>query len=212
MASTGSTSKGSIAVQIEPKTGISFPVKLDDGMELVAVGLRKKSILGLGGIKVYGFGIFADNEKLKEVLRLKIGSKAPSKPTKEMYEAVLESDIGMMVRLVFVFSGVSMGMIKKNFDHMLGVSVRKLNGGQSDQKLTAKVFGDASDNIKLTSGSIIEITRLPGYILQTKVKDEVVSKVESELLCKAYFHMYLGDEAFDVDAKERFGQSLLSLF
>ncbi|XP_026405427.1 fatty-acid-binding protein 1-like isoform X2 [Papaver somniferum] len=186
MASTGSTSKETVAVQIEPKTGISFPVTLDDGMELVAVGLRKKSILGLGGIKVYGFGIFADNEKLKEVLRLKMGSKAPSKPTKEMYEAVLESDVGMMVR--------------------------KLNGGQSDQKLTAKVFADASDNIKLTSGSIIEITRLPGYILQTKVKDEVVSKVESELLCKGYFHMYLGDEAFDVDAKERFGQSLLSLF
>ncbi|XP_026419371.1 fatty-acid-binding protein 1-like [Papaver somniferum] len=162
MASTGSTSKESVAVQIEPKTGISFPVKLDDGMELVAVGLRKKSILGLGGIKVYGFGIFADNEKLKEVLRLKIGSKAPSKPTKEMYEAVLDSDVGMMVR----------------------------------------VFADASDNIKLTSGSIINIG----------LKDVVVSKVESELLCKAYFHMYLGDEAFDVDAKERFGHSLLSLF
>ncbi|KAI3991744.1 hypothetical protein MKX01_038142 [Papaver californicum] len=181
MASTGSTSKESIAVQIEPKTGISFPIKHDDGMELVAVGLRKKSILGLGGIKVYGFGIFADNEKLKEVLRLKIGNKAPSKPTKEMYGAVLDSDVGLMVRLVFVFSGVSMGMIKKNFNHILGVSVKKFNGG--------KVMKSSQ-----------------------QMKDEVVSKVESELLCKAYFHMYLGDEAFDVDAKERFGQSLLSLF
>lgn len=44
------------------------------------------------------------------------------------------------------------------------------------------------------------------------VMGEVVSKVESELLCRAYFQMYLGDDALDKDAKEKFGQSLLSLF
>lgn len=44
------------------------------------------------------------------------------------------------------------------------------------------------------------------------VKDELVSKVESELLCRAYFHMYLGDDAFDKEAKAKFGASLLSLF
>lgn len=41
---------------------------------------------------------------------------------------------------------------------------------------------------------------------------EVVSKVESELLSRAYVHMYLGDDAFDKDAKDKFGTSLLSLF
>ena len=44
------------------------------------------------------------------------------------------------------------------------------------------------------------------------VMGEVVSKVESELLCRAYIHMYLGDDAFDKDAREKFGVSLLSLF
>ncbi|PON47615.1 Chalcone isomerase [Trema orientale] len=73
-------------------------------------------------------------------------------------------------------------------------------------------MGQASDKIKLTSGSIIEVSRLPGYVLQTKVMGDVVSKVESELLCRAYFQLYLGDDAFDTDAKEKFGQSLLSLF
>lgn len=105
-------------------------------------------------------------------------------------------------------------------------------------------MGEASDDIKLTAGSVIEITRLPGYTLETKGKDtmtksrifpcfsfdwvrnlttkncvwlvavmgEVVSKVESELLCRAYIHMYLGDDAFDKDAREKFGVSLLSLF
>lgn len=44
------------------------------------------------------------------------------------------------------------------------------------------------------------------------VMDQVVSNVESELLCKAYIHMYLGDDACDKDAKEKLGMSLLSLF
>lgn len=34
-------------------------------------------------------------------------------------------------------------------------------------------MGEASDDIKLTPGSIIEISRLPGYTLQTKGKDIV---------------------------------------
>lgn len=45
-----------VAVEVEPKTGVSFPVKLDDGKMLNCVGLRKKSMLGIG-IKIYGFGI-----------------------------------------------------------------------------------------------------------------------------------------------------------
>lgn len=42
--------------------------------------------------------------------------------------------------------------------------------------------------------------------------NEVVSKAESELLCRAYAYLYLGDDPFDKEAKENFGISLLSLF
>lgn len=41
---------------------------------------------------------------------------------------------------------------------------------------------------------------------------EVVSKVESELLCRAHVNMYLGDDPLDKDAKEKFGMSLFALF
>lgn len=47
--------KDEVPLQLEPKSGVSFPVKLDDGMQLNAAGLRKKSMFGMG-IKVYGFG------------------------------------------------------------------------------------------------------------------------------------------------------------
>ncbi|CAN4081732.1 unnamed protein product [Withania somnifera] len=160
----GATFKGEeVPVEVEPKTVVSFAVKLENRKQLKAVGLRKKSMLGMG-IKIYGF----------------IG-KAPSKPTNEIYGMVIDSDSGMMVQLVIVFSYLTMSM-------------------------------DHECDIKLTSGFVIEISRLPGYVLQTKVKGEIVRKVESELLCRAFIYMYLGDGPFDKEAKEKFRASMLSLF
>lgn len=48
--------KKEVPLQLEPKSGVSFPVELDDGKQLFAAGLRKKSMFGVG-IKVYGFGM-----------------------------------------------------------------------------------------------------------------------------------------------------------
>ncbi|CAI0456314.1 unnamed protein product [Linum tenue] len=183
-----------VAVEVEPKTGVSFPVKLTDGKELMTVGM------------------YYDKEKLKENLKTKIDSKESTKPTKEMYQAVTDSDSAMTVRLVIVFSSLTMNMVKKNFDEGLGASIKKLTGGKKNDDLANKVMGAASDGIKLSSGSVIEISRLPGNVLQTKVVDEVISKVESELLCRAYVNMYLGDDPLDKEAKEKFGMQLLSMF
>ena len=47
--------KKEVPLQLEPKSGVSFAVELDDGKQLFAAGLRKKSMFGVG-IKVYGFG------------------------------------------------------------------------------------------------------------------------------------------------------------
>nr|AEN83505.1 chalcone isomerase [Solanum tuberosum] len=153
-----------VPVEVEPKTGVSFPVKLEDGKQLKAVGLRKKSMLGMG-IKIYGFGntplniylltyvliyfyknwsdylatgIYADNEKLKDLMQSKI-AKAPSKPTKEMYQMVIDSDLGMMMRLVIIFSNLTMNMVRKNFDEGLGAAIKKLTGGKNEE-LTKKYY------------------------------------------------------------------------
>ncbi|CAI9752620.1 unnamed protein product [Fraxinus pennsylvanica] len=121
--------------EIEAKTGISFPGKLDNGKLLKAVGLRKKSMLGMG-IKIYAFGIYADNEILRELVTTEVG-KAPSKPTKEMYQMVVDSDVGMMVRLVIVYNGLTVNMVRKNFDEGLGAAIKKLTGGRNEE-LTKK--------------------------------------------------------------------------
>jgi len=202
--------KEEVAVEVEPKSGVSFQVKLDDGKQLGCVGLRRKQALGMS-LKIYGFGIYADSEKLKDLLKSKIG-EAPAKPTEEMYKLVIDSDVGLVVRLVIVFPGLNMSLLQKNRDDHLVASIKKLSGDKKNEELANKVMGQTSKSIKLPPGSVMEMSRLPGYIFQTKVLGEVVSKVESELLCRAYIDMFLGDDAIQKDAKEKFGMYLLSLF
>ncbi|ERN13811.1 hypothetical protein AMTRI_Chr06g199160 [Amborella trichopoda] len=206
--------KGNEGANIEPKTGVSFPIKLGvDGhgtpLDLNGVGLRKKSIMGFG-LKIYSFGIYADNNKLREQVRSKFG-EGVNEVTKEIFELVIDSDAPMMVRLVMVFGGLTMSLVRKSLDEGIGASIKKLTG-QKHEELLNKLMGEVQGGLKLPTGSIIEISRLPGFVLQTKVKGEVVGKTESELLCRAYFNMYLGEDPFDQDAKESFGKFLISSF
>ncbi|OWM71505.1 fatty-acid-binding protein 1-like [Punica granatum] len=197
-----------VGMEIDPNTGTSFPVKLEDGKQLNCVGLRKKSMLGFD-IKIYSFGMYADNEKLRDLLKSSF-SDSPEKPTKEMYQKVIDSDVGITVRLVIMLPSIPAAMMRSP-DMELGAAIKKLGGGKEEKKLTKRSMGEATDNMKLTHGSVIETSRLPGYTLQTKVKGEVVSMIKSELLCRAYIYMYLGDEVLDKDAKDKFGTSMLKL-
>lgn len=206
----GNEEKKEVAVEVEPKSGISFPVKLEDGKQLYSVGVRKKTVFGMS-VMVYGFAIYADNEKLKSLLRSKIG-KAQSKPSKELYQAVIDSDLEMTVKLKPAHPLLTMPIMKKGFGESMTAAIKKLKGGRKNEELALKIMGGASDNIKLTTASVIEVAKLQGYILQTKVMGEMVSKVESEVLCRAYISMYLGADSVDKDAKEKFGMSMLSLF
>lgn len=81
--------------------------------------------------------MYTDNGKLNDLLKSKIG-KAPGKPTEDMYQMVIDSDVAMMIRLVIVFSGLTMSMVRKNFDEGLGASIKKLTGGKKNEELTNK--------------------------------------------------------------------------
>ncbi|KAL5976561.1 hypothetical protein ACLOJK_020894 [Asimina triloba] len=124
------------AMEIEPKTGFSFPTRLHDGKQLNSVGLRKKSMLGLG-LKIYAFGMYADNVKIKDLLRSKV-KNAPQKATKEMYEVVIDGDVGVTVRLIIAFPALTMSMVRKNFDETLGAAMKKMTGGQKNEELVNK--------------------------------------------------------------------------
>ncbi|KAK9108215.1 hypothetical protein Syun_024226 [Stephania yunnanensis] len=124
-------------------------------------------------------GMYVDNNGMKEVLKGKMGDKPPTSPTNELYQLVIDSDVAITVKMVIVYGSLTMKMVKKNYDEGLGSSIKKLNGGRKSEELSSKVMGNASDDIKLPSGSEIEISRLPGYILQTKGKHKFVELINN---------------------------------
>lgn len=83
---------------------------------------------------IFFAGIYGDIAGLKQLLRSKHGD-ATEFDTKELYESVIDSDVGMVVRLVIVFGGLTMSLVRKNFDGGLGASLKKLTGGRTDEEL-----------------------------------------------------------------------------
>lgn len=55
-----------------------------------------------------------------------------------MYQLVIDSDAGMLVRLVIVFPSLTMNMVSKNFDEGLEASIKKLIGGKKNEELANK--------------------------------------------------------------------------
>ncbi|MQL96862.1 hypothetical protein Taro_029542 [Colocasia esculenta] len=60
---------------------------------------------------------------------------APEKPTKELNETDINNDIDMFVRLVIVFGGLTMSMVRKNLDEGLGESLKNLTSSQKNDEL-----------------------------------------------------------------------------
>lgn len=59
--------------------------------------------------------------------------ESPSKPTKEMYQMVIDSDVDMTVKMVIVYSYLTVGMVRKSFDEGLGAAIKKLTGTKNDE-------------------------------------------------------------------------------
>ncbi|KAG8489764.1 hypothetical protein CXB51_017944 [Gossypium anomalum] len=66
--------------------------------------------------------------------------KAPEKPTEELYQMVIDSDVQIVVRLVIVYSSLTISMVRKNFGEGLGASIKKLNGGKKNDELANKAY------------------------------------------------------------------------
>lgn len=196
----------------EPTTGASFPALLDDGnKQLAGVGLRKKSILGLKNITVYAFGIYADEASLKD----KLGSKylqqsgAEIKANKAFYDDIVESDLSLTVRLVIVYGRLKIGSVRSAFEESIGNRIKKFSGAENRPLLESftQLF---RDEIKLPRGTTIDISRCPGHILQTKIDGIDIGNVHSSLLCRSFVDLYIGEDPFDLQAKEEIGLRLAS--
>ncbi|XP_043697823.1 fatty-acid-binding protein 1 [Telopea speciosissima] len=197
---------------MEPRTGASFPSILNDTRRLLGIGLRKKSVLGLKNIDVYAFGVYADENDIKNLLSEKYGklSVPALKENKEFQEDVLEKDICMTVRLQIVYGRLSISSVRSAFEESVGSRLQKF-GGSDNQELLKRFTSQFKDEYKIPKGSVIELSRERGHVLCTKIDGKEVGSIQSKLLCRSLLDLYVGEDPFDRQAKENIEQKLASL-
>lgn len=197
---------------VEPTTGMTFPSSLEEGRLFTGAGLRKKSILGLKKINVYTFGVYVDPASLKSELGDKYSGVDPEElpNDEEFFNDIMEREVGLTVRLVIVYGSLKIGSVRSAFEESVGSRIKKF-GGAENRELLNSFTGAFTDDIKLPKGTTIDLTRLPGNTLQTKIDGVQVGSVESALVCRSLFDLYIGDDPFDKDAKKSIGLSMASL-
>lgn len=191
---------------VEPNTGVSFPSVLDDTKSLLTVGVRKKSLFGLKNIDVYAFGVYVDSNDVK-----KLSEKFSNvKENKGIVQNILEEDMQMKVRLEIVYGRLSIRSVRSAFEESVGSRIKKFSGSD-DKELLQRFTSVFKDEYKIPRGSIIDLSKEPGFVLQTRIDGQVVGSIQSKLLCQSLFDLYIGEDPFDKQAKENFELGLASL-
>ncbi|KAK8541495.1 hypothetical protein V6N13_137892 [Hibiscus sabdariffa] len=194
---------------VEPKSGVSFPPVLGNSLRLLGVGLRKKSILGLKNIDVYAFGVYANGDDVKKFLSNKYGnlSAAELKDNKDLKNDLMEADISMTVRLQIVYGKLSIRSIRNAYEESVGSRLEKF-GGSDNKELLKRFTYQFKDEYKLPRGSLVDLTKEPGYVLKTIIDGKEIGSIESKLLCKSILDFYIGEDPFDRRAKEDVDQNV----
>ncbi|KAL6210552.1 hypothetical protein ACLB2K_015784 [Fragaria x ananassa] len=197
---------------VDSKSGVSFPSVLAGTRRLLGIGLRRKRILGLKNIDVYAYGIYADDKDVKKLLSKKYGKLSLSElqENKEYNDVLLETDIGVTVRLQIVYGKLSIGSVRSAFEESVGTRLQKF-GGSDNQELLQRFTSQFKDEIKIPQGSIIDLSREPGYVLRTTIDGNDVGSIQSKVLCKSILDLYIGEEPFDKQAKEDVKLNLASV-
>lgn len=188
---------------LERKTGVSFPSALGPSLKLCGIGLRKKSVFGLKNIDVYAFGVYANDEDIKKYLSEKYGKLPVSElqGNKEFIDDLMESDIPMTVRLQIVYGRLSIGSVRSAFEESVGSRLRRF-GGSDNKELLQRFTSQFRDEFKIPRGSVIHLSKEKGHVLCTSIDGQEVGRIQSKLLCKSILDLYVGEEAFDEQAKE----------
>ncbi|XP_065850203.1 fatty-acid-binding protein 2 isoform X2 [Euphorbia lathyris] len=208
---------------VEPKTGIEFPMMLDNNLAgenksnitsevLVGTGSRTMRIIKIKSLKVYAFGFYIHPNSMCK----KLGSKYASVPEGELskchnfYKDLLREDIGMTVRLVINCNGMKINSVKDAFEKSLRNRLLKTNPDTDYNCLTT--FGSLfTKDIPIPLGTTVDFRRTADGKLITEIGGNQIGEVHSKDLCRAFFDMYIGDIPVSEQTKEEIGKNVANI-
>lgn len=208
---------------VEPKTGIEFPVVLDNlsagdrnsslGSEvLVGTGSKNMTIVKIKTLKVYAFGFYVHPYSLCEKLGPKYASISADElnDRNDFYQDLLREDINMTVRLVVNCKGMKINSVRDAFEKSLRARLVKTNPSADFDCLWT--FGSYfTENIPIPLGTIIEFKRTVDGRLITEIGGNHVGSVHSKDLCQAFFGMYIGDVPVCEQTKKEIGTNIVNI-
>ncbi|XP_004498865.1 fatty-acid-binding protein 2 [Cicer arietinum] len=208
---------------VEPKTGIEFPVILDnlsageqnssfDSEVLVGTGSKNMTIVKIKTLKVYAFGFYVHPYSLCEKLGPKYASISADElnDCNDFYQDLLREDINMTVRLVVNCKGMKINSVKDAFEKSLRARLVKTNPSTDFHCLGA--FGSYfTENILIPLGTVIEFKRTVDGRLITEIGGNHVGSVHSKDLCRAFFDMYIGDVPVCEQTKKEIGMNIANI-
>lgn len=219
----GLQGSNSLAMVVEPKTGLEFPTQLScnnvddqagDGRPscqiLAGVGARSKEIMKFKSIKIYAFGLYVQPDHLRGQLgeKYKGFTAEELKNRPDILEDLLRRhEVEMTLRLVVHYKGLKMEMVRNAFQDSLKNRLNKIEGGANDKGLQT-FCSYLSNDIRLYQGSTIDIRWQPGGRLRTEIEGRRVGVIHSPPLCQAFFDLYIGDPPVSAVAKQEIGANL----
>ncbi|KHN37053.1 hypothetical protein glysoja_009081 [Glycine soja] len=208
---------------VEPKTGIEFPLVLDNiftgeknydfnSEVLVGTGSRTMTIVKIKSLKVYAFGVYVHPYSLCEKLGPKYASISADELNNhhDFYKDLLREDINMTVRLVVNCRGMKINSVKDAFEKSLRARLVKTNPSTDFSCL--KTFGSYfTENFSIPLGTIIEFKRTVDGRLITKISGNQIGSVHCKDLCRAFFDMYIGDVPVCEQTKKEIGMNAANI-
>ncbi|KAF5445216.1 hypothetical protein F2P56_034281 [Juglans regia] len=208
---------------VEPRTGIEFPMILDDILAgeknsslssevLVGTGSRTMKILKIKSLKIYAFGFYVHPYSVCEKLGPKYASISVDELNKrnDFYEDLLRENINMAVRLVVNCNGIKINTVKDAFEKSLRARLVKINP-DTDYHCVRMFGSHFTQDIPIPAGTTIDFRRTADGQLITEIGGNKIGVVHSKDLCRAFFDMYIGDVPVSVQTKEEIGKNVVHL-
>ncbi|KAJ4842069.1 hypothetical protein Tsubulata_039962 [Turnera subulata] len=208
---------------VEPRTGIEFPMFLDNILSgenrsrltsevLVGTGSRTMTIIRIKTLKVYAFGFYVHPNSICKKLRAKYATTPVGELNnrQEFYQDLLREDISMTLRLVINCNGMKISSVKDAFEKSLRARLLKTNPDTDYNCLTT--FGSFfTKDIPLPVGTTVDFRRTADGQLITEIGGNQIGAVQSKDLCRAFFDMYIGDVPVSEQTKEEIGKNVASM-
>ena len=189
----------------ERESGTLFPVALTPPGEatphwLMGTGIRQRTIFR---VNVYAFGLYVDADRARAALSEFAGATAEALGWDERFtRRLLDLDFGMALRLVMTRT-VDGGDIADAFDDALRPRMpRPGRGPDGDAAVTALArLRGYLDVDEVRRGAEIVFSCGPARPLAMTVDGAQRPPIESRVLCRALFDVYLGEDPIEPDGR-----------